>query len=149
MVSLRCIMFVQSELENVGIDYTSVELGEIEIQDGITEGQLKVFEEALVKAGLEFLEDKKSRLVEKIKSLIAEMVDYSDEFQKVNNSDYISEKIGYDYTYLSNIFTEVTGICIQKYIILYKMERVKELLLYNELSLSEIAYKLGYSSAPI
>lgn len=146
MVSLRCIMFVQGELEKIGINYTSVELGEIEIQDGIKEDQLKVFKEALVKAQLELLEDKKSTLVEKIKSIIAEMVHHSDEFQRVNNSDYISEKIGYNYTYLSNIFSEVMGICIQKYIILYKMERVKELLLYNELTLSEIAHELGYSS---
>lgn len=146
MVSLRCIMFVQSELEKIGINYTSVELGLIEIQDGITEDQFKVIKEALEKAGLEILEDKKNTIVEKIKSLIAEMVHYSEEFQKVKITDYISEKVGYDYTYLSNTFSELMGICIQQYIILYKMERVKELLLYDELSLTEISYKLGYSS---
>lgn len=146
MVSLRCIMFVQSQLEKIGINYTSIELGEIEIQDSLKEGQLKVFQEAIGKAGLEFLKDKKSTLVEKIKSIIAEMVHYSDEFQNVNNSDYISERIGYNYTYLSNLFSEVTGVCIQKYIIQCKMERVKELMLCNELTLTEIAYKLGYSS---
>lgn len=146
MVSLRCIMFVESELVKNGINYTSVELGEIEIQDGTTEDKLKAFEEALMKAEIEILTDKKSTLVAKIKRLITEMVHYSEEFQKVNNSDYISKNIGYNYTYLSNLFSEVTGISIQKYIILYKMERVKELMLYDEHTLTEIAYKLGYSS---
>lgn len=146
MVSLRCKMFVKSELEKLGINCISVELGSVEIQDDITEKQKKAFSEALMKGGLELLDNKKNILVEKIKSVIVEMVHYSDEFPKVNDSDYISEKLGYEYTYLSNTFSEVKGITIQQYIIQHKIERVKELLLYDELTLTEIAYKLNYSS---
>ena len=95
---------------------------------------------------LELLEDKKSILIEKIKNVITEMIHHSDELPKVNYSDYISQKLEYDYTYLANTFSEVKGITIQQYIILHKIERVKELILYDELSLSEISYKLHYSS---
>lgn len=146
MVSLRCKMFVKSELEKLGINCVSVELGLVEIQDDITDEQLEAFSEGLRKGGLELLDDKKNALVEDIKSVIVEMVHYSDEFPKVNSSDYISEKLGYEYTYLSNIFSEVKGTTIQQYIIQHKMEKVKELLLYDELTLTEIAFKLQYSS---
>lgn len=100
----------------------------------------------LLKSGLELLDDRKSILIEKIKIVITEMIHYSDELPKVNYSDYISEKMGYDYTYLSNIFSEVKGTTLQQFIIIHKVERVKELLLYDELNLTEIAYKLHYSS---
>lgn len=146
MVSLRCKMFVKSELEKIGINCISVELGSVEIQDEVPEEQLQGFRDALVKGGLEVLDNKKNILVEKIKSIIVEMVHYSDEFPEVNDSDFISDKLGYDYTYLSNTFSEIKGITIQQYIILHKIERVKELLLYDELSLTEIAYNLHYSS---
>ncbi len=146
MVSLRCKMFVKSELDKLGIDCASVDLGVVEIQDDISEQQMKAFEKALKKGGLELLDNKRNILVEKIKSIIVEMVHYSDEFPTVNDSDYISEKLGYEYTYLSNTFSEVKGITIQQYIIQHKIERVKELLLYDELTLTEIAYKLNYSS---
>ncbi|MAO64164.1 MAG: AraC family transcriptional regulator [Balneola sp.] len=146
MVSLRCKMFVKNELDKLGINCASVELGFVEIQDDITEEQRKAFEEALIKGGLELLDNKKHILVEKIKSIIVEMIHYSDEFPTVNDSDFISEKLGYEYTYLSNTFSEVKGITIQQYIIQHKIERVKELLLYDELTLTEIAYKLNYSS---
>jgi AraC-like DNA-binding protein len=95
---------------------------------------------------LELLDDKRSILIEKIKNVITELIHYSDELPRVNYSDYISEKLGYDYTYLSNIFSEVKGTTIQQFIIINKIERVKELLLYDELNLTEIAYKLHYSS---
>ncbi len=146
MVSLRCKMLVKEELEKLGIECVSVDLGVVEIQDGITDEQLETFAKNLEKAGLELLENEKNILVEKIKSVIVEMIHYEDEVPKVNDSDYISEKLGYDYTYLSNPFTQVKGTTIQQYIIMHKIERVKEQLLYDELTLTEIAYKLNYSS---
>lgn len=146
MVSLRCKMLVKEELKKLGIDCVSVDLGMVEIKDDITDKQLEDFAKNLKKSGLELLDDKRNILVEKIKSVIVEMIHYEDEVPKVNDSDYISEKLGYDYTYLSNTFSEVKGITIQQYIILHKIERVKELLLYDELTLTEIAYKLHYSS---
>lgn len=146
MVSLRCKMLVKDELNKLGIDCVSVDLGMVEIKDDITEEQLEKFGKNLKESGLELLDDKKNILVEKIKSVIVEMIHYEDEVPAVNNSDYISKKLGYDYNYLSNIFSEVKGITIQQYIIMHKIERVKELLLYDELTLTEIAHKLNYSS---
>ncbi|MDX1640391.1 MAG: AraC family transcriptional regulator [Balneolaceae bacterium] len=146
MVSLRCKMLVREELKKLGIDCVSVDLGVVEIQDDISEEQLETFGKNLKKSGLELLDDKKNILVEKIKSVIVEMIHYEDEVPKVNDSDYISEKLGYDYTYLSITFSEVKGTTIQQYIIMHKIERAKELLLYDELTLTEIAYKLHYSS---
>ncbi len=146
MVSLRCKMLVKEELKKLGIGCISVELGMVEVQDDITDDQLEEFAKNLKKSGLELLDDKRNILVEKIKSVIVEMIHYEDEVPKVNDSDYISEKLGYDYTYLSNTFSEVKGITIQQYIIIHKIERAKELLLYDELTLTEIAHKLHYSS---
>ncbi len=146
MVSLRCKMLVKEELKKLGIECLSVDLGMVEIQDDVTEEQLETFAKNLKKSGLELLDDKRNILVEKIKSIIIEMIHYEDEVPKVNDSDYISEKLEYDYTYLSNTFSEVKGITIQQYIIMHKIERAKELLLYDELTLTEIAYKLHYSS---
>lgn len=146
MVSLRCKMLVKDELKKLGIDCVSVDLGVVEIQGNITDEQLEEFGKNLKKSGLELLDDKKNILVEKIKSVIVEMIHYEDEVPIVNNSDYISKKLGYDYNYLSNIFSEVKGVTIQQYIIMHKIERVKELLLYDELSLTQIAHKLNYSS---
>jgi AraC-like DNA-binding protein len=139
-------MLVKEELKKLGIDCVSVDLGMVEIRDDISDEQLETFAKNLRKSGLELLDNKRNILVEKIKSVIVEMIHYEDEVPKVNDSDYISEKLGYDYTYLSNTFSEVKGITIQQYIILNKIERVKELLLYDELTLTEIAYKLHYSS---
>jgi len=139
-------MFVKEELEKLNLNYTSVDLGVVEVQDNITDEQIEMFANRLMKGGLELLDDKKNILVEKIKNVIIEMIHFSDELPKVNDSDYISEKLNYDYTYLSNTFSDVKGMTIQKYIIMNKIERVKELLLYDELSLTEIAWKLNYSS---
>ncbi len=146
MVSLRCKMFVKDELERLGLECVSVELGMVEIRGDTTDKQLKTFRKNLEKGGLELFDDKKNILIEKIKNVILEMVHSLDELPKVNDSDYISEKLGYDYTYLSNIFSEVKGTTIQQYIILHKIEKAKELMLYDELTLTEIAYKLHYSS---
>lgn len=132
MVSLRCKMLVKDELKKLGVNCASVELGVAEIQDDLTEEQLETFRENLKKAGLELLDDKKNILVEKIKSVIVEMVHNGSEMPNVNDSDFISDKLNYDYTYLSNTFSEVKGITIQQYIIMHKIEKVKELLLYDK-----------------
>lgn len=146
MVSLRCKMMVKEELQKLGLHHIIVDLGMVEILENITEKQRKELKANLLKSGLELLDDKKSILIERIKNVIIEMIHYSDEIPKVNYSDYISEKLGYDYTYLANIFSEVKGITIQQFIIIHKIEKVKELLIYDELNLSEISYKLHYSS---
>ncbi len=146
MVSLRCKMMVKEELKKLHIRFANIQLGEVELLEPLTAEQHDQLQKNLRKSGLELLDDKKTILINKIKSMIVEMVHYTDEVPKVNYSDYLSEKIDYDYTYLSNIFSEVTGITIQQYIIIHKIERVKELLLYDELNLSQIAHLLNYSS---
>jgi AraC-like DNA-binding protein len=146
MVSLRCKMMVKEELKKLGLHYVIVDLGVVEILEDITEAQRILLKKNLLLSGLELLDDKRSILIEKIKNVIIEMIHYSDELPKVNFSDLLSEKLDYDYTYLSNIFSEVKGITIQQFIMIHKIERVKELLLYDELNLTEISYKLHYSS---
>ncbi|GLB53897.1 hypothetical protein NBRC110019_29380 [Neptunitalea chrysea] len=137
---------VKSELEKLGLEYRSIDLGMVELLKPITPMQRSELDRNLLGSGLELMEDKKSILIEKIKALIIHMIHFSDELPQVNNSDYISEKIGYDYIYLSNLFSEVKGITLQQFIIIHKIEKVKELLLYDELNLTEIAYRLHYSS---
>jgi len=146
MVSLRCKMVVKDELKKMGIKYVFVDLGVIEILEDITEQQRLELKENLLRSGLELLDDKKAILIEKIKNVITEMIHYSDELPQVNYSIYISEKLNLDYTYLSNVFSEVKGITIQQFIIINKIEKVKELIIYDELNLTEIAWKLQYSS---
>lgn len=146
MVSLRCKMVVLDEIKKLGLHHTGIELGIVEILEDITNEQREQFAIGLQKSGLELLDDKKSILIEKIKNVIIDMIHYSDELPKVNYSEYISEKLNYDYTYLSNLFSEFRGITIQQFIIMHKIEKVKELLLYDELNLTEISYKLHYSS---
>ena len=146
MVSLRCKIMVKEELKKLGLRYVVVDLGMVEVLEDITEVQRIQLGKNLLKSGLELLESKKSILIEKIKNVIIEMIHHSDELPKVSYSEFISEKLDYDYTYLANIFSKVKGITIQQYIILHKIEKVKELILYDELNLSEISYKLHYSS---
>lgn len=146
MVSLRCKLMVKEELKKLGLQFIIVELGMVEILENITQEQRELLKINLQKSGLELLENKKSILIEKIKNVITEMIHYSDELPKENYSSYISKKLGHDYTYLANTFSEVKGITIQQYIIFHKIERVKELILYDELNLSEISYRLHYSS---
>lgn len=146
MVSLRCKMMVKEELKKLGLKYVVVDLGMVEVLEDITAQQRVELGKNLLKSGLELLDSKKAILIEKIKNVIIEMIHYSDEMPDVNYSDYISEKLDYDYTYLANTFSEVKGITIQQFIIIHKIERVKELLLYDELNLTEISYKLHYSS---
>ena len=146
MVCIRCKMVVKAELEKLGIDYILIELGQVEIAEELNSEQMLQLDTALKKSGLELMDDKKSVLIEKIKCIIVESVHYSQEKIKVNLSDYISDKLNYDYTYLATLFSEVTGITIEKFHISHKIEKAKELLVYNELNLTEIAYNLGYSS---
>ncbi len=146
MVSLRCKMLVIEELERLEIPFGSIDLGMVELLEEISNVQRNELKWNLSKFGLKLHEDKKSILIEKIKNTILEMIQYADGCPTVNYSEYLSEKLNFDYTYLANIFSEVKGITIQQYIILHKIERVKELLLYDELNLTEISYKLHYSS---
>jgi AraC-like DNA-binding protein len=139
-------MLVKDELLKLGLHFVTVDLGVVEIREEISNEDRETLRVNLQIAGLELLEDKKSILIEQIKGVIIEMIHYSEEAPKVNYSDYISEKLNYDYTYLSNVFSEVKGVTIQQFIIVNKIERVKELLLYDELNLTEISYKLNYSS---
>lgn len=146
MVSLRCKMMVKEELKKLGLHFIVVDLGEVEIMENISAEEREQLKIALLTSGLELMDDKRAVLIEKVKNVITEMIHYSDEFPKVNYSDYISEKLNYDYTYLSNLFSEVKGITIQQFIIIHKIERAKELLMYDELNLTEISHKLHYSS---
>jgi AraC-like DNA-binding protein len=140
-------MVVKAAAEELNIPYSAVDLGFIEIDQKLSDSIFEKFKAKLLKSGLEILDDKKSILIEKIKNVVIEMVHYADEFPKVNFSTYLSEKLGYDYTYLSNLFTEVKGTTIQEFIILHKIEKAKELIMYNEMSIADIAYTLNYSSA--
>ena len=146
MVSNRCKMAVKEVLKELGLHFIVVDLGEVEIMENISEEQQEQLKLALHTSGLELMDDKKAVLIEKVKNVITEMVHYSEELPKMNYSDYISKKLDYDYTYLSNLFTEVKGITIQQFIIIHKIERAKELLLYDELNLTQISFKLNYSS---
>jgi YesN/AraC family two-component response regulator len=139
-------MVVKDELTKLGLKYNYVELGEAEFPERISAEQRERFRAALLKSGLELMDDKKSVLIQKIKTIIIELVHYSDEPLTINLSVYLAEKIQHDYTYLANLFSEVQGTTIEKFLISHKIERVKELLVYNELSLTEIAYKMHYSS---
>ncbi len=146
MVSIRCKLMVKEELKKLGLHFIVVDLGEVEIMETISNEVREQLKASLLISGLELMDDKKAMLIEKIKTLITEMVHYADELPKVNFSTYISEKLSYDYTYLANIFSEVKGITIEHYIIAHKIERVKELLMYDELNLTQISYKMNYSS---
>jgi len=146
MVCIRCQMAVKTELEKLELHHTRVELGETEIMEDLSAEQWDILSTSLKKIGLELLDDKKNIMVERIKTIIIELVHFSDEQIKTNLSDYLAEKLNHNYTYLSNLFTEVKGTTIEKFYLSNKIERVKELLVYDELNLTEIAWKLHYSS---
>ena len=146
MVSIRCKMMVKEELKKLGIRYISVDLGEVEMMDDITEDQHIQIKKALMKSGLELMTDKRAMLIEKIKNVVIEMIHYTSELPKINFSEFLSEKLDYDYTYLANLFSETEGTTIEQFILHHKIERVKEFIIYDELSLTEIAAKLHYSS---
>ncbi len=146
MVSIRCKIIVRQELENLGLHHSIVELGEAQIEEDISNEIKKKLSIALLTSGLELMDDKKAILIEKIKNIIVEMIHYSDEIPKINFSDFLSKKLNYEYNYLSTLFSEVKGTTIEHFIISHKIERAKELLIYNELKITEIAFKLHYSS---
>ena len=146
MVSLRCKMIVKEELKKLGLHFLMVDLGEVEILEDLGTQEREQLKIALLKSGLELMDDKNAMLIEKIKNAIVEMVHYSDELYKTKFSVYLSQKLNYDYTYLANLFSETEGKTIEQFIILHKIERVKELIIYDELNLTEIAEKLHYSS---
>ena len=139
-------MVVKSELKKLGFHHTTVELGEAETREDITPEQLDLLRVALKKTGLELMDDKKSLLVEKIKAVIIEQVHYNDDPIKINLPDYVSKKFNQNYTYLAHLFSEVKGTTIENFYLTHKIEKVKELLVYDELNLTEIAYRLHYSS---
>lgn len=146
MVCNRCIMVVQHELDKLGIAAKSVKLGEVSLTDELSVEQKDALKQALNPLGFELIDDKKSRTIEKIKNIIIDLVHHRDNDAKTNLSDVLSDRLNHDYNYLSNLFSEVEGTTIEKYFIAQKIEKVKELLVYDELSLSEIAYRLNYSS---
>ena len=139
-------MLVQEKLCKLGIAYENVELGQVEILENISTEKLYQFKSALLLLGLELIEDKKAILIEKIKNVIVQMVHYSDEVPDTKNSDFLSEKLNQNYRHLAKIFSEVTGNTIEHYIIAQKIEKIKEFLSYDELNLTEISYRLNYSS---
>ncbi len=146
MVSHRCKLAVKSVLDKMGLHYGTVDLGKVEVEEDLTEAQQQGLKEGLSKVGLLMMDDRKAVLIEKIKSIVIEMVHYTDKWPLVNFSDYLAEKLHQDYNHLSHLFSEVTGTTIERFIIAHKIELVKELLLYDELSLTEISYRLNYSS---
>lgn len=146
MVSIRCKMIVKQELEKLGIVYGLIDLGEVGIKQPLESKEHEQLKIALQKAGLELMDDKKAILIEKIKNIVIEMIHYVDEFPLRKNSNYLSEKLDHNYNYLSNVFSEVTGMNLEQYIIAHKIEKVKELIIYDELNLTEISYRLGYKS---
>ena len=139
-------MAVKDALRELGLHFILVDLGEVEIMENISLEQREQLNHALDASGLELMDDKRAVLIEKIKNAIIEMVHHNDELIKVNFSDYLSEKLNHDYTYLANLFSEVQGTTIEQFIISHKIERIKELIIYDELNITEIAWKMNYSS---
>jgi AraC-like DNA-binding protein len=146
MVSNRCKTAVKEELKKLRLHFIVVDLGEVEIMEDISVEQREQLNKALLITGLELMDDKRAILIEKIKNVIIEMIHHTDEIIKTNFSDFLSEKLNHDYTYLANLFSEVQGTTIEKFIISHKIERIKELIIYDELTITEIAWKMNYSS---
>ncbi len=146
MVSVRCKMAVSAELKRLGLHFVIVDLGEVDIMEDISAEQRHQLKSALLISGLELMDDKTSIICEKIKNVIIQMIHNADELPKINYSDYISEKLQYDYTYLSNLFSKIKGITIQQFILINRIEKAKELLMYGEFNLTEISHRLQYSS---
>ncbi len=146
MVSNRCKLTVKEELKKLGLHYIVVELGEVEVMEDLSMLQRDTLKMNLLSSGLELMEDKKAILIERIKNTIVEMIHHSDELIKINFSDYLSEKLVHNYTYLANLFSEVQGTTIEQFIISHKVERIKELIIYGDLNITEIAWKMNYSS---
>jgi AraC-like DNA-binding protein len=146
MVSARCKMAVKDELKKLGLHFIVVDLGEVEIMENISLTKREDLRAALLSSGLELMDDKRAVLIEKIKNAIIEMVHHTEEIIKINFSDYLAEKLTHDYTYMANLFSEVQGTTIEQFIISHKIERIKELIIYGDLNITEIAWKMNYSS---
>lgn len=146
MVSNRCKLAVKEVLKSLGLHFIIVDLGEVEIMEDLSPEQRALLQNELLLSGLELMDDRKGILIERIKNAVVEMVHHSDENLKINFSDYLQEKLQYDYTYLANLFSEVQGSTIGQFVIAHKVERIKELITYGELNISEIAWKMNYSS---
>ncbi len=146
MVSNRCKMAVKEELKKLGLHFIIVDLGEVEIMEDISPEQREQLKTALLDAGFQLMDDRKAVLIEQIKNVIVEMVHHTEATIKVNFSDFLSEKLNHDYTYLANLFSEVQGTTIEQFIISHKIERIKELIIYGELNMTEIAWNMNYSS---
>lgn len=146
MVSNHCKLAVKEELKKLGLHFIVVDLGEVEIMEDLSVEKREELKSGLLNAGFELMDDKRAVLIERIINVIIEMVHHTTDIIKINFSDFLSDKLDLDYTYLSNMFSEVKGITIQQFIIIHKVERIKELLMYDELNLTEISYKLNYSS---
>lgn len=146
MVCNRCILVVQNELDKLGIVANNIKLGEIILEKDLTTTEREALENVLDPLGFEVIDDKKSRMIEKIKNVIIDLVHHQDDDAKTNLSDVLSDALHHDYNYLSNLFSDIEGTTIEKYFIAQKVEKIKELLVYDELSLSEIADRMNYSS---
>ncbi len=146
MVCNRCIMAVENELKKLGLEAKNVALGKVTLESELTPDQRNQLNYALNPLGFELIDDKKSRIIEQIKNIIIDLVHHQDNDLRTNLSDLLNSKLNHDYSYLSNLFSVVEGTTIEKYFISQKIEKVKELLVYDELSLSEIAFRLNYSS---
>jgi len=148
MVSNRCKMAVKDELKKMGLHFMVVDLGEVDIMENLSISQREELKIGLLNSGLELMDDKRAVLIEKIKTIIIEMVHHSndDELMKTNFSNFLSEKLNHNYTYLANLFSEVQGTTIEQFTIAHKIERIKELIIYGELNITEIAWKMNYSS---
>ncbi len=146
MVSTRCKMAVKEELKKLGLHFVVVDLGEVEIMEDLSADERATLKDALLLSGLELMDDKRAILIEQIKNVVTEMVHYTDEMIRTNFSDYLSDKLKHDYTYMANLFSEVQGVTIEQYVIAHKVERIKELIIYDEFNITEIAYQMNYSS---
>jgi AraC-like DNA-binding protein len=146
MVSNCCKIAAKEAFKELGFHFVIAELGEVEVMETVTSEQREILRASLLKSGMQLMDDKRSVLIEKIKNVIIDMVHYSDELIKTNFSDFLSAKLSHDYTYMSNLFSEIQGTTIEQYIISHKVERIKELIIYGELNITEIAWKMNYSS---
>ena len=147
MVCHRCKMVVRTELEKLNLHPVHMGLGEVAIEEKeLPKAQQLKLSEALKEVGFEWMDDRRSKLIEQIKTFVIDTIHYKDEQPKKNFSELISKHLHHDYSYLSNLFSEVEGITIEQFTINQRIEKVKELLVYDELSLSQIAFQLGYSS---
>ncbi|MEI8098118.1 MAG: helix-turn-helix domain-containing protein [Sediminibacterium sp.] len=146
MVSNRCKMLVKDELAKLGLAFSTIDLGQVTLKNPLSILQRESLQLSLLQSGLELMEDKKAIIIEQIKNAIVSLVHYSDDLPKMNLSDYLSKKLNYDYTYLSNLFSETEGTTIEHFLLIHKIERVKELIIYDELNLTQIAWKMHYSS---